>query len=543
MNLVCQFVTLLEKGIIIESFKLKPNKIMKFKQLLLVVLVSVLSAFGAIYIYGKFFKTSDVSFGTPINGKLPANYASFTDEKGNVISPTDFTKASVSAIPAVVHIKTRIPAQKISNNIPNSRGNGNDPFNDFFGDIFGNMGPQIKPEQKASGSGVIVSQDGYIVTNNHVVSDGEGNPVTEIKVSLNEGKKVYNAKLVGRDPSTDLAVLKIEANNLPYLVYGNVNDVQIGQWVLAVGYPFTLEATVTAGIVSAKGRSIGINSSQSTSPVESFIQTDAAVNPGNSGGALINTNGELIGINSAILAPTGTYAGYSFAIPVSIVKKIVNDIVKFGTVKRGFIGVVYNAQPGANESFLKRLGLQADAGVYVTQADGGAAKAGIKKGDVITKVNDIDISTGIQLSGQIASSQPGDKIKLTYLRGGKEFHSDVILTDTPSKLTASNSTDILQDKLGVDLKNADPKLLSKYRVAGGVEVTNIRADGPLKRTRMEKGFVITSVNGQDVKNTDELLKVIGSMRSSVVQLEGIYPVYSGLYSYQINLDGDDTGAF
>lgn len=515
---------------------------MKLKQLVLVVLVSVLSAFGAMFIYGKYFRSPSSNFGVPVNGKLPANYASFTDEKGNVVSPTDFTKASVSAIPAVVHIKTRIPAQKISNNIPNSR--GEDPFNDFFGDIFGNMGPQIRPEQKASGSGVIVSQDGYIVTNNHVVSDGQGNPVTEIKVSLNEGKKVYNAKLVGRDPSTDLAVLKIEATNLPYLIYGNSNDVQIGQWVLAVGYPFTLEATVTAGIVSAKGRSIGINSSQSSSPVESFIQTDAAVNPGNSGGALINTNGELIGINSAILAPTGTYAGYSFAIPVSIVKKIVNDIVKFGSVKRGYIGVVYNAQPGVNESYLKKLYLQPDAGVYVTQADGGAAKAGIKKGDVITKVNGNDISTGIQLSGQIASSQPGDKIKLTYLRGGKEYATDVTLTDTPSKITASNNVDILQDKLGVDLKNADPKVLSKYRVSGGVEVTNIRADGPMKRTRVEKGFVITSVNGQEIKNTDELLKIISSMRSSVVQLEGIYPGYSGIYTYQINLDGDDnTGAF
>lgn len=518
---------------------------MKLKQLLLVVVVSVLSAFAGLYIYGKFFRSPAASFGAPINGKLPANYASFTDEKGNAVIPTDFTKASVSAIPAVVHIKTRIPAKKISNNIPNSRGSG-DPFEDFFGDMFGGMGPQIRPEQKASGSGVIISQDGYIVTNNHVVTDQEGNPVSDLKVSLNEGKKVYNAKIVGRDPASDLAVLKIDGTNLPYLVYGNSNDLQLGQWVLAVGYPFTLEATVTAGIISAKGRSIGINSSQSNAPVESFIQTDAAVNPGNSGGALINTNGELIGINSAILAPNGTYAGYSFAIPVNIVKKIVNDIVKYGDVKRGYLGIVYSANPGDNETYLKRLGLQTDAGVYVTDApsDGGAAKAGIKKGDVVTKINGQDVSSGISISGQIASSQPGDKIDISYLRGGKEYTTTVTLTGTPSKITTSSSIEILQDKLGVDLKNADPKALSKYRVQGGVEVTNIRADGPLKRTRMEKGFVITTVNGQDIKNTDEFLQALGAMRGSTVQLEGIYPGYSGVYTYQINLDGDDdTGSF
>ncbi|MFT4092507.1 MAG: trypsin-like peptidase domain-containing protein [Niabella sp.] len=521
---------------------------MKVKQLLLVVLVSVLSAFAGLYIYGRFFKSPTSSFGAPINGKLPANYASFTDANGNAAAPTDFTKASVSAIPAVVHIKTRIPAKKITNNIPNSRGSSGDPFEDFFGDMFGgSMGPQIRPEQKASGSGVIISQDGYIVTNNHVVVDQEGNPVSEIKVSLNEGKKVYNAKIVGRDANTDLAVLKIDATNLPYLVYGNSNDVQLGQWVLAVGYPFTLEATVTAGIVSAKGRSIGINSSQSNSPVESFIQTDAAVNPGNSGGALINTNGELIGINSAILAPTGTYAGYSFAIPVSIVKKVVNDIVKFGNVKRGYLGVQYDGRDGANETYLKRLGLQSDAGVYITQvpADGGAAKAGIKKGDVITKINGQDVTTGIAISGQIASSQPGDKITLSYLRGGKEYTTDVTLTASAGKVSPTSNLDLLQDQLGVDLKNADPKSLTKYRVSGGVEVTNIRADGPLKRTRMEKGFIITSVNGQDIKNTDEFLKVLSSMRSSTVQLEGIYPGYNGVYTYQINLNGDDdsSGSF
>ena len=514
---------------------------MKVKQLLLVVVISILSAFAGVYIYGKFFRSAEsAGLGMPMDGKLPVNYASFFDSKGNAAEPTDFTKASTSAVPAVVHIKTKIPAKKLSNDLPNSRGGSGDPFEDFFGDFFGGMGPQIVPEQRASGSGVIISQDGYIVTNNHVISDRDGKGIApEIKVTLNEGRKTYTAKVVGRDPSTDLAVLKIEADNLPYLIYGNSDNLQLGQWVLAVGYPFNLEATVTAGIISAKGRSIGINSQQSTSPVESFIQTDAAVNSGNSGGALINTNGELIGINSAILAPGGTYAGYSFAIPSSIVKKIVNDIVKYGDVKRGYIGVTYSSSASQNEEYLKRANIQ--DGVYVlgTDPSGGAGKAGIKKGDIITKINGRSITSGLEISGALASAQPGDKVKITYMRAGKENTADVTLS-AQSKLVEITSAEIIADRLGVDLKNVDTKRAEQLRIQGGVEVTNIRPDGPLKRTRMEKGFIITSVNGTPVKNSDEFAKALASARGSVVELGGVYPGYSGRYSYQINLSGDDA---
>ncbi|HMR85772.1 MAG TPA: trypsin-like peptidase domain-containing protein, partial [Niabella sp.] len=391
-----------------------------------------------------------------------------------------------------------------------------------------------------SGSGVIISQDGYIVTNNHVISDRDGKSIApEIKVTLNEGRKTYTAKVVGRDPSTDLAVLKIDATNLPYLIYGNSDNLQLGQWVLAVGYPFNLEATVTAGIISAKGRSIGINSQQSESPVESFIQTDAAVNSGNSGGALINTNGELIGINSAILAPGGTYAGYSFAIPSTIVKKIVNDIVKFGDVKRGYLGITYSSQSAQNEEYLKRANVQ--DGVYVlgTDPSGGAAKAGIKKGDIVTKINGRNIISGLEISGTLASAQPGDKVQLTYVRSGKETTTEVTLS-AQSKLVQISSAEAIGDRLGVDLKNLDAQQATKLRIKGGVEVTNIRADGPLRRTRMEKGFIITSVNGAEIKNTDDLAKALASVRGSVIELVGIYPGYSGRYSYQINLSGDET---
>ena len=513
---------------------------MKWKQLLLVIVVSILSAFAGIFLYGKLARNGSSTVGGPTDGKLPANYASFFDNNGNAAEPTDFTKASESAIPAVVHIKTKIPAKKITNNLPNNRSRSGDPFDDFFGDMFG-FGPQVQPEQKASGSGVIISQDGYIVTNNHVISDGRDGIAPEIKVTLNEGPKVYTAKVVGRDPSTDLAVLKVDATKLPYMIYGNSDDAKIGQWVLAVGYPFNLEATVTAGIISAKGRNIGINSQQSLSPVESFIQTDAAVNPGNSGGPLINTNGQLLGINSAILAPTGTYAGYSFAIPVNIVKKVVNDIVKYGDVKRGYIGISYAPSDPQNDQNLRSKGQQSGTGVYVlgVSSNGGAAKAGVKAGDIITKVNNIDISSVNQMGGTIASAQPGDKIKLSYLRGGKEYTTDVTLTEKPNEVKI-NSGSVLSDQMGVDLATVDSKRAAQLRIPGGVEIKDIRPNGLLSRNRIDKGFIITAVNGQPIKSVDDLAKVLSASRSSTIQLDGIYPGYSGQYSYQINLAGDDS---
>lgn len=309
---------------------------MKLRQIVLVIVLSAATAFGSMWIYGKYIGDQPL-FSQSRDGKLPANYAGYFDgTKFTTADPVDFTKAANAAVPAVVHIKTKIPAKRISNDLPRNRGSIDDWFNQWF-----NYGPTIIPEQKASGSGVIISSDGYIVTNNHVIADGEDGKgvASEITVTLHN-KKTFKARVIGRDPSSDLAVLKIDAVGLPFLLYGNSDNVQLGQWVLAIGYPLSLETTVTAGIISAKARSIGINSRQSNSPIESFIQTDAAVNPGNSGGALINTEGMLIGINSAILAPSGTYAGYSFAIPVNIVKKVVNDLIKYGSVKEVILELV-----------------------------------------------------------------------------------------------------------------------------------------------------------------------------------------------------------
>jgi S1-C subfamily serine protease len=337
--------------------------------------------------------------------------------------------------------------------------------------------------------------------------------------------------LIGKDPSTDLAVLKIDGVGFPYLVYGNSDEVKIGQWVLAIGYPLTLETTVTAGIVSAKARSIGINSRQSTTPVESFIQTDAAVNQGNSGGALVTTDGKLIGINSAILAPSGTYAGYSFAIPVNIAKKIVNDIVEFGDVQRGYLGIQYASN--LSESQMKELGVIENEGVYVSAVptDGGAYAAGIKKGDIITKVNNNPVTSGLEMSAQIASFKPNDKVQLAYLRGGKEYTTTVTLK---AKISAVEVSTAAGDIIGADLANLDSKKADEYDVSGGVVVKKIREGGKLSETKMDEGFVITSVNGRPIKSIDELSKILNSA-AGTVKLEGFYPGFRGSYTYPLDL--------
>jgi S1-C subfamily serine protease len=345
--------------------------------------------------------------------------------------------------------------------------------------------------------------------------------------------------VIGRDPSSDLAVLKIDATGLPFLLYGNSDNVQLGQWVLAIGYPLSLETTVTAGIISAKGRSIGINSRQSDAPIESFIQTDAAVNQGNSGGALINTEGQLVGINSAILAPSGTYAGYSFAIPVNIVKKVVNDLIEYGNVKRGYLGVSYIPSDDDNEQSVKKAGLKDGQGVFVSAvpADGGAAKAGIKKGDVITKVNDVSVSNGLEMSAQIASLKPGDKVNITYVRSGKEYTTTVSLKDSPGQLDAIASFTNLNDALGGELENLSKSKADSYDLQGGVVVKKINDGGLLSKTRMQEGFIITSVNGRDITNLDDLKNALTGV-SGTLRLEGIYPGYDGTYTYPLNL-GDE----
>ena len=494
---------------------------MKWRQFFLIVAVSAVSAVGSVWCYSKFINPKSFSF-VSADTKLPVNYTGFID-KNNVATPgepVDFTQAADAAVPAVVHIKTKIPAKKASNQIPRNRNGGMD---DFF-DQFFNFGPSVIPEQRGSGSGVIISEDGYIVTNNHVVSDGEnGSGVAdEISVTLNN-KKTYKARVIGRDASTDLAVLKIDGNGFPYLVYGNSDKAKLGQWVLAVGYPLTLETTVTAGIISAKGRAIGINQRQSQTPVESFIQTDAAVNQGNSGGALINTGGELIGINSAILAPSGTYAGYSFAIPINLVKKIVNDLVKFGDVRRPYLGISgdkIDAGDGAHIGTLAK--------------DGAASEAGLKPGDVIVKINDIPITSWTELQGMVASNNVDEKMKITYRRDGKEQVTTATLKTKPAAFDEAVKVNV-SDKLGASLQTLDEKTAKKNNIEGGVIVTEIKAGGAFNKARVQEGFIITSVDGAEVNSVEDFKKALENS-TGTVQLEGIFDGWDGVYKYPLNFE-------
>ena len=507
---------------------------MKLKSIFLVVLISAATAVLSVWGYGRYMQ-NEYSEAQTTNGKLPVNYAGFFGNSAPG-STVDFTGAASSATPAVVHIKTRTKAHQITNNLPKSKspfsdffGGGDDPFGDFF------SGPRVQtiPEQRASGSGALISDDGYIVTNNHVVEGAD-----EVNVTL-ANKKSYKGTVVGTDPSSDLAVVKIDAGkNLPYMVYGNSDDVKLGQWVLAIGYPLTLDVTVTAGIVSAKARSIGINKSRS--PVESFIQTDAAVNPGNSGGPLVNTNGELIGINSAIASPTGSYAGYSYAIPVNIVRKTVNDLIKYGAVQRGYLGLSY-ADGNMTEQQKKAMGVKDGDGIYVTGVadDGAAIQGGIKKGDFVTKINGVTISSSAELQEQLSRYKPGDKVSVTYVRNGDEKNTAVTLKNksgTYAQVTASAST--LGDKLGGELVTVDAATAKKNNIAGGVQVKSL-GNGALKNSRIQEGFIIMSVNGQEVKTADELKSLLANA-SGTVKIEGIYPGYDETYGYPLNLGGDDN---
>jgi serine protease Do len=505
---------------------------MKLKNILAVVLISASTAVLSVWGYGKFLDHQTA--GIQDSGKVPVNYAGFFGNNNAPAATIDFGPAANSATPAVVHIKTKIKARQVSNN-SNSRQRSN-PFSDLFGDDFGDFfgGPRMIPEQRASGSGVLITDDGYIITNNHVVNGAD-----EINVTLSN-KKSYKATVIGKDASSDLAVIKIEGKGLPYLVYGNSDDAKLGQWVLAVGYPLNLDVTVTAGIVSAKSRFIGINDRQSNVAIESFIQTDAAVNQGNSGGALVNTNGELIGINSAIASPTGVYAGYSYAIPVNIVKKIVTDIVKFGTVQRAYLGIQYPREDLTDEQ-KKELGAgyKEGEGVYVSDVptDGAAAAAGIKKGDIITKINGVPITGAPELQEQVTRYKPGDKISMTYMRDGREGTASLTLKNKAGNTDIVKTTGIME-KLGADLVAVDAKTASANQIPGGVIVKKIN-DGLLKKTRMQEGFIITSVNDQVIKSIADLDKILSINRGRKVKIEGVYPGFESTYPYPLDLSDID----
>jgi serine protease Do len=457
--------------------------------------------------------------------------AAITSSAGEV----DFTQAAAAVTPAVVYIRTTYAATASS---------GRDSqMEDLFGQMFGQHArPRSSQPQMASGSGVIISPDGYIVTNNHVVEKAD-----KITVALND-HRTYQAKVIGTDPNTDLALIKITATNLPIVKLGNSDDARVGEWVLAVGNPFNLTSTVTAGIISAKGRNIGIIGSEdngdddSQSPfgptrnqpdvpkvnkaIESFIQTDAAINPGNSGGALVNTKGELIGINSAIASHTGSYEGYGFAIPVNLAKKVLDDIEKYGSVRRGYIGVSFQE---LNEDAAERLNVKTTNGLYVNElvAGGGAEQAGIRKGDIITKVDGTTIYESSDLQEKVGRLQPGDKVKLTVLRDGATKEIAVTLKGeaAPANKVAarSKSAEELYNKLGASFRPLTPQEKSKMRVNAGVVVTQVRSGGFFDETDIPVGSVITSINKQPINGIADIDKAITNTRNGMVIITGSYP--------------------
>lgn len=509
---------------------------MKAKHILFTVLISAVTTLGVIFGYNQYeHNSNNPNFQTV----LPANYkyAGFFDS-GNSPSgaPVDFTQAAAAAIPAVVHIKTLTNAKTVNNNLPQQQS----PFSDLFGNdllnqLFGQGGggrERMLPE-RASGSGVIISDDGYIVTNNHVVAGAD-----KVSVTMSN-RKTYTAKVIAADPSYDLAVVKIDAKNLPFMLYGNSEDTKIGQWVLAIGYPLYLDATVTAGIISAKSRYLGLNHDRTGGQqmaVESFLQTDAAVNPGNSGGALINTSGQLIGINSAIASPTGYYSGYSYAIPVDIVKKVVNDLIKYGSVQRGFLGATFIDASLLSDDQKKQNNIPVTAdGIYITNLvkNGAAEIAGIHAGDIIRKINGVPVNSGSELQEQLSSFRPGDKVDVTISRNGTEKTMNVTLKNNEGTFGIVKPSTMV-DKLGAELVTLDPAKAKQLGLDGGVVVKKINEGALNDQTRMRDGFIITKVNGKEVKNLDDLKNEIGT--STDITISGVYPGYSEPFEYPITLD-------
>ena len=452
----------------------------------LVVVVSVATNLTTSYVVNKEktdgFKGQDV--------QVPAMYARFSQAANG--AETDFTVAAELSVHAVVHVKTKTPMQQMQ---MQQFGFPNDPFFQYF---FGQPNqrpqkPQEEPMQEASGSGVIISNDGYIVTNNHVVDKSK-----EIEVTLND-KRTFKAKLVGADPNTDIALLKIEAEKLPVILFGNSDSLKVGQWVLAVGNPFNLTSTVTAGIVSAKARNINIINAQMK--IESFIQTDAAVNPGNSGGALVNTKGELVGINTAIASQTGSYAGYAFAIPVSIVKKVVADIRQYGVVQRALLGIEIS---DINDKLAKEKKLKTLDGVYVGKvSDNSAAKkAGMKEGDVINNINGVPVKSATELQEQIGRYSPGDKITVIVVRKDTEEKLEVELKNRQGN-TGVVSSEKSTDVLGASYKEVGAKVRQQLGLDYGLEIKSL-SKGKFAEAGIKPGFIILKINNQAIRTEEDV---------------------------------------
>ncbi len=479
------------------------------KQVFVLVTVSLMSALAAVFIYHNYIggPTEIIT----IREQMPVRYASNPEfQHGNTpihtpvptfesAYPTDFIEASALATPSVVNIRA------LSNQATGRR-------------YWGSGDREI-----SNGSGVIISSDGYIVTNRHVIHQA-----TSLEVTLNNNRR-FNGRVIGMDASTDLALIKIPVDfDLPYLEFGDSDGVQIGEWVLAVGNPFNLTSTVTAGIVSAKGRNINILEGDYS--IESFIQTDAAVNPGNSGGALVNTQGKLIGVNTAIITRSGRYEGYSFAVPANLAYKVVSDLREFGTVQRGFLGVTIS---NVTEQLARQNRMDRIEGVVLSRINPGSAadKSNLQEGDIIIAINDRPIRTTPELQEIVARYRPGNTIAITYVRDGNTFTTDVTLKNANNTLTLQSTiqhTDVAES-LGMDLRNLTENERDVLNVTG-VKVISIVKGSKIDRTNMDPGFIITHVNDEKVHSMEEFLSLIESANGNVI-LEGVYETYPGQYYY------------
>ena len=474
------------------------------RKLALLLGVSLFSSLSSVFMYRAFFDRPQFVWNAEDGGDV--RYAGLVDKLFNARSndafhasaPTQFTDAAEISTPAVVNIRALIE-------------------ND--GGLWGNS-----TLTGSSGSGVIMSPDGYIVTNHHVVERS-----SDIRVTLADKRK-YKAKLVGSDPSTDIALLKITESELPFLVFGNSDSVRVGEWVLAVGNPFNLESTVTAGIISAKGRNINILGGGAS--IESFIQTDAAVNPGNSGGALVNSIGELIGINTAIITESGSYEGYSFAVPSNLVQKVIRDLREFGDVQRAFLGVGIE---DLDDETARDIGMPNAEGVYVTRVNqnGAASDAGLKNGDVIIGINDNRVRSTPELQEYVGRFRPGDQIMLEYWRQGRKYRTRVQLKDSNNSIMASVKGlygEELERSLGLGLRELSKEEQRNLHLQGAL-VTSVRRGSLVHETNIQPGFVITSVNGNHVDNLEEAVVSINNAYNSL-SLDGYYEGEPDLYSYR-----------
>lgn len=462
---------------------------MIMKNILLVSFIGILAGAAGSYMQQHVSQSDQY---LPVNTANLNSPAYFTNHAQSAhIATSDFTAASAVCTPSVVYITT-VSANQNSNN--------------WFDWYFNGGGNNFVA---GSGSGVIFSADGYIITNNHVIQRAE-------KIEVVHNKTTYTAKVIGTDPSSDIAVLKIDAENLPAIKIGNSSQVKIGEWVLAVGNPFNLTSTVTAGIVSAKGRNINIVNS--SFPIESFIQTDAAINPGNSGGALVNTSGELIGINTAILSKTGSYTGYGFSVPIDIVKKVVADLIKYGVVQKAFMGAEVNE---LNSAIAKQLNLSSLDGTYITylQKDGAADKAGLVKNDVLLKLDDKAINSRSDFDEYIAYRSPGEKVKITYKRNNAIKECFVTLTNEEGKTDIVKHELYSSQTLGADFSTIPKVEKDKMGLSNGVRIVNVR-NGLISRLGLPEGFIITSINRTPMNEPAEVAAILENIRGQII-IEGV----------------------